>query len=359
MAWNRLWCKKPRLRIGVCICAKKTLNWWITCGQVSVTERLWRGDTRSYERLLPVEIGVSPRGCSRRRQRVLSDFGLEHSFAHSVERLNEHYGFELSRSVVARVTHKHAQAIASRQSQGVHVLPARGNQQIVAEADGSFLRIVSTTAALDRRKTRQVHYQEARLCAAQAKGSTRTCYEATFKEVDQVSELWAGSAKSAGMGLQSKIHVVSDGAVWIRQQAANTFGQQGRFLIDFYHVCEYLGEASESISKQPSRWMKTQKRRLKAGRARVVIKELQKHLEPASSPEATAPVRKAFRYLSNRQDALAYREALKDGLPIGSGLIESGHKHVLQARMKLPGAAWHIDNAEAFVRARAFRANKL
>jgi hypothetical protein len=161
------------------------------------------------------------------------------------------------------------------------------------------------------------------------------------------------------MGLQSNIHVVSDGAVWTRQQAATAFGQQGSFLVDFYHVCEYLCEASESISKQPSRWMNTQKKRLKAGRARVVIKELQKHLETESTPEANAPVRKAFRYLSNRQDALAYQQALEDGLPIGSGLIESGHKHVLQARMKLPGAAWSIHNAEFFVRARAFRANKL
>lgn len=324
-----------------------------------MTERLWRGANRSYVRLLPGEIGVSPRGCSRRLQRVLSDFGLEHSFASSVERLNEHYGFELSSSVVARVTLKHAQAIASRPQCGVHALPAQGNKQIVAEADGSFLRIASSTPAPDRRKTRQVNYQEARLCAAQAKGSTQTCYEATFKQVDQVGELWAGSAKSAGMGLQSKIHVVSDGALWIRQQAANAFGRQGSFLIDFYHVCEYLGEASESIGKQPSRWMKTQKKRLKAGRAGVVIKELQKHLEAESTAEENAPVRKAFRYLNNRQDALDYQRALEEKLPIGSGLIESGHKHVLQARMKIPGAAWSIHNAENVVRARAFRANKL
>lgn len=335
------------------------MKWWSTYGQVSVTERLWRGNNRSYVRLLPVGIGVSPRGCSRRLQRVLSDFGLEHSFANSVGRLNEHYGFELSGSVVARVTLKHARAIASRPRPGVHALPAQGKKQIVAEADGSFLRIVSTTPAPDRRKTRQVHYQEARLCAAQANGSARTCYEATFKEVGQVGGLWAGSAKNAGMGLQSKVHVVSDGAVWIRQQAASAFGQQGGFLIDFYHVCEYLGEASESIGKKPSRWMNIQKKRLKAGRARVVIKELQQHLEPESTPEANAPVRKAFRYLDNRRDALAYQEALENGLPIGSGLIESGHKHVLQARMKLPGAAWCIHNAEFFVRARAFRANKL
>lgn len=103
--------------------------------------------------------------------------------------------------------------------------------------------------------------------------------------------------------------------------------------------------------------MNTQKKRLKAGRGRVVVKG--KSTLEQSTSEANAPVRKAFRYLSNRQDSLACQQALEDGLPIGMGLIESGHKHVLQARMKLPGAAWSIRNAEFFVRARTFRANKL
>ena len=61
--------------------------------------------------------------------------------------------------------------------------------------------------------------------------------------------------------------------------------------------------------------------------------------------------------MQNRVDALDYKQALEQNLPIGSGLIESAHKHVLQSRMKIPGAAWKLENAENMVRARAFRAN--
>jgi hypothetical protein len=50
--------------------------------------------------------------------------------------------------------------------------------------------------------------------------------------------------------------------------------------------------------------------------------------------EEEAPVRNAHRYVSNRQDCLDYPRALALGLPIGSGMIESGHRHVLQARLK-------------------------
>ena len=74
-------------------------------------------------------------------------------------------------------------------------------------------------------------------------------------------------------------------------------------------------------------------------------------------PDEEAPVRKAYRYLSNREEQLDYQSAPDQELPIGSGLIESAHKHVIQARMKIPGAAWSIENAESIIRARAFRAS--
>jgi hypothetical protein len=45
-----------------------------------------------------------------------------------------------------------------------------------------------------------------------------------------------------------------------------------------------------------------------------------------------------LRYLENRLDQLDYPSALAVGLPVGSGLIESGNRHLLQARLKLAGA---------------------
>ena len=69
-------------------------------------------------------------------------------------------------------------------------------------------------------------------------------------------------------------------------------------------------------------------------------------------------MRAAHRYLSNRPDTLDYATAIAAGLPIGSGLIESGHKHVLQARLKLPGCAWLPANAESIAQLRVLRSNQ-
>jgi len=44
-------------------------------------------------------------------------------------------------------------------------------------------------------------------------------------------------------------------------------------------------------------------------------------------------------------------------LPIGSGEIESRHRHVIQARLKRAGAWWKEENAEKMLALRVARAN--
>jgi hypothetical protein len=54
---------------------------------------------------------------------------------------------------------------------------------------------------------------------------------------------------------------------------------------------------------------------------------------------------------------LDYQKALSEGLPIGSGEIESAHRYVIQKRLKLAGAWWKTDNAKRMVDLRIMRAN--
>ncbi len=97
-------------------------------------ERIWRDDAHWYVRSLPKCSAINNRGCSQALQRVLSDFGLEHSFAQASERVREHYGFAINKSVVARQSHKHARAIRALQDarKPVGALPAHGAKNITA-----------------------------------------------------------------------------------------------------------------------------------------------------------------------------------------------------------------------------------
>lgn len=45
-----------------------------------------------------------------------------------------------------------------------------------------------------------------------------------------------------------------------------------------------------------------------------------------------------------------YKKAKNQGLAIGSGEIESSHRHVIQKRLKISGAWWKVENANALMR---------
>lgn len=312
-----------------------------------------------YVRLLPSRIGVTPRGKSRRLTRALVDFGVEDSFAKANERLREHYGFGLSASAVREATLTHAaraQARLEAQYGGSYrVLPAEGAGQLVAQSDGSM---VCTVAGGRRKAPRPREWREMRLMAAQCHGSVERVYAAGFLDVAQAGRRWGHCARDAGWGLKSRVHVVGDGAPWIEIQSREVFGGQGGFLLDFYHASEYLGAAAPGCRpRDPQGWRRTQQRRLKAGRRDKLFAELRVHREPETVAEESAPVRAALRYLGGRAGQLDYAGALAKDLPIGSGLIESGHRHLIQSRLKKPGSAWLPSSAHAIVQLRVLRAN--
>jgi len=336
------------------------LIFYTVYGPVVLEERLWRSDSESYLRPLPGLLGVSHRSYTKQLQRAMTDFGLDHSFASAVGKLKEHYGFEVPVSSLRSWTLANAARIAAdRRGEGLdppNSLPESGVDQLVAEADGSMVPVVRFEGRHeDRRKNRKTEYREARLAACKPVGQNRSFYDAGIGSTEQLGLQWNRLAKQAGRGLNSFVHVVCDGAVWIRKQAEEQL-RPDRQLLDFFHVCEYLQAAKESCGGN-SRWLGTQKNRLLKNRGAKVLEELGQHLEAPGTAEEDAPVRLAHRYLTNRIEQLDYQGARNDQLPIGSGLIESGHKHVIQARMKIAGAAWDENNADILIRTRAKRAS--
>ena len=322
-------------------------------------DRVWRHSTRSYVRPLPLRLGVTPRGRSQRLERVLTDFGCEHSFARAAESVFEHYGFVIGSTAVRTATLAQAQRartqLQQEYAQTFRVLPAVGAKHVIAETDGTM---ICTVASGGRKGKRPREWKEMRLVAAQAKDSATTVYGATFGSVAETGQRWGHCTRQAGWGLNSRIHAVGDGADWIRLQTREVFGDQGSFLCDFYHVSEYLAEAATICRPaQPDQWRHTQQKRLRRSEAQLVIKALEEHLEPAQTPEEETPVRNGHRYLNNRAECLDYARALELGLPIGSGMIESGHRHVLQARLKKAGTAWLQDHADQIAHLRVLRAN--
>jgi hypothetical protein len=303
------------------------------------------------------------RGCSEPLQRAIVDFGADAPAARIPQKLKEHYGIEVCASTCWSIVLQHARTIDERPKAAALIPERDGVEQLIGEIDGSMIPVVETAEAndakADRRKTRQVGWKEARLTLVHALGSVTPVFGATVGPPAQVGETLVRAAVQAGLGRNTKVHVVSDGASWIADQVSEQFGLQGHFLVDFYHVCEYLTAAGKTIAgTAPRAWLETQKDRLKQNRLQDVIEELKRFVEDDTVADDNAPVRAAHRYLTNRPGQFNYQDALAAKLPIESGQIESAHRYVIQDRLKRAGAWWKLKNAKHMLALRVCRANQ-
>jgi Uncharacterised protein family (UPF0236) len=293
-------------------------------------------------------------------QRVITDFGADHAFGLVPKKLQEHYGIGLSASTVRAITEYHAGQIYQAQELITDQPKADGCKILIGEIDGSMIPIVKVDEeAEDKRKNKTLHWKEARLCLVHEAGSTTPTFGATFSgTVADAGQQLYHCAVQAGFGKRTHLHAVGDGATWIADQIDEQFGAQGSYLIDFYHICDYLAAAAKSCQpKNEKAWMDQQKTRLKQNDYPDILEELDAFLEADTIELQNTPVRVCYRYIKNRPDQLDYKAALIQGLPIGSGEIESAHRYVIQQRLKLPGAWWAPDNVDSMLALRIIRAN--
>lgn len=303
--------------------------------------------------------GVRCRGYSLGLERILTDFGAEESFERASQRVAGHYRIEVSASGIRRTTHKHGEAMQFELETPAR-MPEQGVRQMLTEMDGSMIPVVEFEAGeTDRRKQKRCVWREAKLCLAGQVGSTVRRYRASLGSVGQAGLQWRRTVIESGGGKNTHLHCVGDGARWLVNQVKKQFGGETAYLVDFYHVSDYLSQASKTIGgKQSRKWLEKAQAKMKINQVDWVLGELAEHLEEESVGDQEAPVRVCCRYLQNRLEYLDYAGAIEQGLPIGSGEVESGHRTVIQKRLKLAGAWWREENAEKMLAIRAMRANR-
>jgi hypothetical protein len=121
-------------------------------------------------------------------------------------------------------------------------------------------------------------------------------------------------------------------------------------------VSEYLAAAATEVARpgKEKEWRRRQQGRLLNNRTAAILRSLEK---PMAFGGPTAAAQSAHRYLVERRDHLDYASARKRELPIGSGEIESGHRHVIQHRLKIAGGWWTERNMECMLQLRSARSN--
>jgi hypothetical protein len=301
-------------------------------------------------------------------QRAIVDFGADVSFQEAQKKLKEHYDIEVPLSSLQGIVENHAKNVFDFSEKDTEKRMGGNAKQLIAEMDGSMIPIVDTGVgedSNDSRRSRKTRWKEARLCFVRKMDQIDPIFYATMGDVERAGSLLYRAALRVGLGTKTKIHGLGDGAKWIEDQMKRVFCKNVKYLVDFYHVSEYLAEAAEhSWTSEKEKWRKENQDLLKQSNLEEVLNRIRRRLpldwkEQKDKEDGTedTPVEKCYRYLNNRKGCLDYKCAIDNNLPIGSGEIESSHRYIIQKRLKIAGAWWKPETAEHMLSLRILRAN--
>jgi hypothetical protein len=256
------------------MCIKKRLWWLSSFGGIEVVETVRRQGRGKLQRAFKQKSGVRNRSVSKRLRRAMVDFEADSSFEKAAQKVVEHHGVEVSAGRVKTESLRIARALPQK-PRVARTLAAKGTEVIIARTDGTMIPIVqiSEQAEGERRKHRQAYWTEMRLVAAQEQGSVRAWHGAGMDTPEEAGAGWTQVVRQAGCAQTRRMHGIGDGAGWISGQFGQHFGTRGSYLLDKYHVCEYM-EGCEPGGMDKAKHLENTREAFKQNRSAEVIEEL-------------------------------------------------------------------------------------
>jgi len=174
---------------------------------------------------------------------------------------------------------------------------------------------------------------------------TRNLSYFSRKETAQVFERLAlVEIQRRGIENAHQVAGVNDGAEW-EQSFMDYHCPNARRILDFPHAAGHISLIGECLygegTPETQQWVSERLHQLKhAGPAELLVELRSLQNE---HPEQTA-VSGNLAYLEKRLSQIQYPQFQAEGWPIGSGIVESGNKVVVEARLKGSGMHWADKN---------------
>ena len=161
-------------------------------------------------------------------------------------------------------------------------------------------------------------------------------------EAERFANLAEVETRRRGLVQARQVCAVTDGAEWL-QGFIDLHRPDAVRILDFPHAAQRFGQIAQAYeaAKQPlpDDWIPIQCHTLKYQGPAEALEHL--HALPV-----VQDAQEHVQYLEKREALMQYPTYQAEGWPIGSGIVESGNKVVMQARLKGAGMRWeasHVD----------------
>ena len=143
--------------------------------------------------------------------------------------------------------------------------------------------------------------------------------------------------------------------------AAGKHEVQVTVVLDLIHVLEYLWKAAHCFhsagSTEAEKWVTERLLMLLDGVDASAVAGGIRRSATLQQLENRDGVDVCADYLIKYRSLIQYAAALRDGLPIATGVIEGACRYIVRDRMDKTGARWSVAGAEAVLKLRALRTN--
>jgi hypothetical protein len=179
-------------------------------------------------------------------------------------------------------------------------------------------------------------------------------YFSRLADAEQFCELAGPELWRRGIATAGTVCAVMDGAEWL-QHFVDAHAPDAVRILDFAHAAEHLSAAAHAVwgsgTAATSEWLGRWLHELKHGDPDAVLTAVRAlPVTAAAQPAEVAATRDGVvQYLEKRRAQLAYAHFQAQGYPIGSGIVESANKLVVEARLKGSGMRWARANVNSLL----------
>lgn len=185
--------------------------------------------------------------------------------------------------------------------------------------------------------------------------------DASIADCDEVFRMLIAYLKLLGAHEAAQLVIVADGAKWIWEggrvekliQRVGIAPKRVVQVLDFYHATEHLGKIAALRAswsdKERQGWIRRVRTMLWRGKVDAVLEECRVLCRGRRSKKITA----MLDYIDRNKLRLNYPLFRQLRVPLGSGVIESAVRRVINLRLKGPGIIWELENVEKMLHMRA------
>ena len=274
-------------------------------------------------------------------------------FGRAVEMFGEFTGIKVSKIVSQRNTEKAGAVYAEMEKAEVEWLQKKmpratvHPEKLQISADGAMVPLLHGVWA----EVRTLVIGEVQP-AVQEKGGrvvhTRNLsYFSRKVSSEEFETASLGEMHRRGVQNAKGVAAVMDGAEWL-QSFTDYHCRHAVRILDFAHAAEHINPVGEFLygehTQESQTWLKEHLHQLKHEGPKKLLLELQKLQK--KYPE-DKPITGNYAYLKKREKQIQYPTFQSQGWPIGSGIVESGNKLVVEVRLKGAGMHWaeqHVDS---------------